>query len=59
MTFFFGSQLLLEAVRACFWGDDESIDNGPICVGVEGVAGDGAAVIDLTNEDSSSDDEEL
>ncbi len=41
VTFFLGSQLLLEAVSAWLQGDDKSIDDGLVGVGVKSVSGDG------------------
>ncbi len=43
VTFFFGGQFLLEVVGACFRGDDESVDDGLVGVGFEGMSGDGTA----------------
>src|SRR6266403_2353720 len=35
-------KLLFEVVRACFGGDDESIDDGPVGGGIKGMGGNGA-----------------
>ncbi len=39
---FLGSQFLGEAVSTCFEGDDQPVDDGPVGVGWEVMAGDGA-----------------
>jgi len=43
VLFFLGGEFLFEVMEPGFGGDDQSIDDGPVGGGIEGMSGDGAA----------------